>query len=300
MAGIVFGDPLSPPPAPFTWTGLDMTWTGWDGSVWNLSNGSDGTVMMAGVRGMNMPPVQHYTAEHAGTHGARWRGHTVQSREVFWPLQVYSDQGSIEWLERDRAFWKTMRPDKPGVWTVTRPDGQKRSLTLRFQDDGTQTYNTDPSLAGWSNYGITLMAEQPYWAGETETGSWVAGNAVQFFPNLTISPGGTLASAQLRNPGDVDAWPIWNVYGPTSSVTVGINGRNITVPFALLTGQVLTIDTSPRQQTAILDGITDKTAQLGVIDFAPLPADQISTLTLSVTGSGFVTATVTPLYLRAW
>lgn len=299
MGGIVFGDPLAPPPAPHTWTGLDMTWTGWDGTVWSLSNGTDGTVMMPGVRGMNMPPVNHYLSASAGNDGARWRGHTVEPREVFWPLQVYSDQGSLPWLDRDRAFWKTLRPDRPGVWTVTRPDGQKRSLTLRFQDDGTQSFDIDPSLSGWTNYGITLVAEQPYWAGETETGSWVSGTSVQFFPNLTISPGGTLATARLRNPGDVDAWPIWQVYGPTTSVTVGVNGRNITVPFTLLSGELLIINTDPRVQTAML-GAVDRTADLGSMDFAPLPADEISNLTLSMTGTGFITATVTPLYLRAW
>lgn len=297
--GIVFGAPYTPPLPPVTWTGLDMIWTGWDGSVWHLAHAADGTVMMPGVRGLNTPPVVHYLASSAATPGARWRGHTVDTREVFWPIQIYSDLGSLDWLARDRAFWKTMRPDKTGTWTVIQPSGAQRSLTLRFKEDGGQTYNTDPALAGWNNYGITLQAEQPFWAGETETGGWGAAVPVGFFANKTISPGGTLASATLYNPGDVEVWPVWNIYGPVTAATVGINGRNITVPFTVAGGEVLTIDTSPRVQTAMLGG-TDRTGDLTGIDFAPLPPGEVSSLTLSMTGSGRITATVTPLYLRAW
>jgi hypothetical protein len=276
-----------------------MTWTGWDGSVWSLSDSQHGTVMLPGVRGLNMPGVTHYTTTNANLPGARWRGHTTDVREVFWPIQIYSNTGSVEWLARDRAFWKTMRPEKTGTWSVIQPDGQSRSLKLRFQDDGTQTFDTDPAIVGWTNYGITLQAEEPYWAGPSEIRSWTAGNAVPFFPNLTISPGGTLASAQIVNPGDVDIWPVWKIHGPSTTAQVGLNGRLITVPFTVNAGQVLTIDTSPRVQTAMLDGV-DRTADLGTVDFAPIPADGTTTLSLSMTGTGSISATITPLYLRAW
>ena len=299
MGGIVFGEPFEPPAPPVSWTGLDMTWTGWEGSVWQLSSPVDGTVMMPGVRGLTMPAVVHYTSTHASVPGARWRGHTVAAREVFWPLQVYTDAGSTEWLDKDQKFWRTMRPDKTGVWTVKRPDGQTRTLTLRFVDDGTHAYNIDPAICGWTSYGVTLTAEQPYWAGPTETGSWAGGSAPQFFPTLTIAPGGTLATAQLNNPGDVEVWPVWRIYGPCTNATVGLNGRTITIPFTLNDGEMLEIDTAPRAQTAMM-GAVDRTGELTGVDFAPLPADQRTTLALSIAGGGRITATLTPLYLRAW
>jgi hypothetical protein len=303
--GVVFGSPPSPPVSQpqVLWTGLDMTWTGWDGSVWDLSNPETGTVMMPGVRGFNMPPITHYLTPRATVPGARWRGHSVDVREVFWPLQVYSDAGSTAWIVRDRAFWKTMRPDKTGTWTVIQPNGVKRTLTLRFQDDGSQQYDTDPAIVGWTNYGITLAAEDPYWAGPTETGTWTQGTPSGFFATgsatLKISPGVTLATATLNNPGDVETWPVWEVHGPVDNASVGLNGRIINVPFAVPAGQVLTINTSPRVQTAMLNGV-DRTADLGTVDFAPLPADQTTALSLNMTGTGTVKAHITPLYLRAW
>jgi hypothetical protein len=297
--GLVFGQPTAPNLPPQTWAGLAMTWTGWDGSVWSLTDDSSCTVMLPGVRGFNMPPIIHYASAHASVPGVRWRGHTVDTREVFWPLQVYSDTGSAEFLARDRAFWKTMRPEKTGVWSVIQPTGDERKLRLRFRDDGTQTYSTDPSQSGWVNYGITLEAAQPYWEGKTEVGVWTTGTALPFFPTLTLSPGGTLDTAVINNPGDVEVWPIWRIYGPSTSVVVGINGRTITVPFTIPSGQFLEIDTSPRAQTAMLNGV-DRTADLGGIDFAPAPADMSSSLSLSMTGTGVITAAVTPLYYRAW
>lgn len=308
--GVIFGGPLFAPAPPVVWSGLAMKWIGWDGSEWMLSDETDGTVMLPGVRGLNMPPVIHHRAAHASVPGARWRGHTVDVREAFWPIQLYTNLGSQDWVEKDRAFWRTMNPNKVGTWMVIQPDGTTRSIKLRFVDDGTHTFQHDPAQEGWSNYGITLAAEQPYWEGEPVTGFWQTGAAVPFFgasggPAFTISPGNTLETAQIENTGDVETHMIWHIAGPTTSAAVGINGRNITIPFAIPAGQVLEIDTRPTGQIALMGPVggeltVDKTPELGTIDFAPLPAGEMSTLSLSMSGTGTITGTFTPLYYRAW
>jgi hypothetical protein len=269
--------------------------------------------MMAGVRGLTMPPVVHYSTAYASVPGAAWRGHTVDAREVFWPIQIYHDLDSQGWIDRDRAFWRTMRPEKTGVWTVKHPSGAERHLDLRFSSDGDIAYEHDPVLRGWSNYGITLVAEQPYWRAAPVRREWSAGVAVPFYPEgsgdgFTISPSATLDSSAMPNPGDVPAYPVWEVYGPTTTAQVGVAGRNITIPFGVAEGEVLVIDTAPAVQTATLYEIsgserinpTDKTTELGTVNFAPVPADATTSTTLSVSGSGKVALVLTPLYLRAW
>ena len=295
---------------PVLWTGLGMKWIGWDGSEWSLSDAGTGTVMLPGVRGLNMPPVIHHRAAHASLPGARWRGHTVDVREVFWPLQVYSDAGSMEWADRDRQFWKTLNPAKTGQWVVSLPDGSNRTLTLRFLDDTEFALAHDSVLSGWHNYGITLAAEQPFWEAEAIEREWVTGSSVPFFPvsgapAFGISPGNVLTTATLENPGDVAAHLVWQVHGPITNATVGVNGRNVVVPFAVAAGEVLEIDTNPSVQTAMLGPVggpltTDKTMNLGTIDFAPLPAGETSNLSLTVTGSGKISASFKPRYYRAW
>jgi hypothetical protein len=309
--GVVFGGLVAPTTPPVLWTGLDMKWVGWDGVEWSLTDSSTGTVMLPGVRGLSMPPVIHHRAAHASLPGARWRGHTIDVREVFWPLQIYSDLGSQDWIERDRAFWRTLDPQLTGQWIVTLPDGSTRTLKLRFVDDSQFTMETDSVFAGWSNYGITLAAEQPYWEGASITRRWEAGGTSPFFPisggpAFTISPGNTLTQATLDNPGDVPAHVVWKVYGPLTSATVGVNGRTINIPFSVAAGDVLVIDTSPAAQTAMMGPVngpwtTDKTMNLGSIDFAPLPAGAVSNLSLNIAGgTGSISATFKPLYYRAW
>lgn len=317
---LIFGAPYVPPAPAHNWVGMQMKWTGWDGSEWDLTNAAEGAVMMAGVRGLTMPPVTHYSTNYASIPGARWRGHNVASRECFWPIQIFTDVDSQDWVLRDRAFWKTMRPDKTGIWTVIQPTGEERYLECRFVEDGQQAFSVDPALIGWTNYGITLIANSPYWRGKPLRREWAAGDPVNFFTasssGLTISPSTTLEQAQMANPGDADAYPIWEVIGPVNSGSqVGVAGRNIGVPFAISAGQVLLIDTDPSQQSATLYNYTgdpddgsrvltnpvDKTNNLTASpDFAPIPPDEDIQITLTLTGAGKIAMVLVPLYLRAW
>lgn len=304
----ILAAPSLVPPAPgrLVAQGSTHTWTGWDGSVWDLSGLDSGVSLGAGVRGLTMPPVQRFTSDSPGVHGSRWRGSRTQEREVFWPLRVFHAAGSQEWLDYDAAFWRTMHPDQTGVWTVTQPNGVARSLTLRCVDDGQQSFDTDPALLGWARYGVTLVAEQPYWEGEPVVRSWKLTDPVPFLgprgfgPPFYISQGSTLSNASIDNAGDIDAWPVWTIYGPTDSVTVGVNGRTVSVPFAIPSGAVITIDTRPTAQTALDGAGVEFTAQLGSFDFAPVPAGQAVPLSLAMVGNGYVEASLTPLHLRAW
>ncbi|HEX9088401.1 MAG TPA: hypothetical protein VF867_12845 [Arthrobacter sp.] len=281
---------------------MSMLWTGYDGRIWDLTSGRNGVCMLPGVRGLTMPPVTHHKSRTASVPGARWRGSSTEEREVFWPIQIYSDIGSVDWVAQDKAFWATMQPQRTGVWTVIQPSGATRDLTLRFRDDGQATFNNDPVLAGWMNYGITLDAEQPYWEGTPILATWRAGAPTQFFGGaniVTIASGQEATSAKIDNPGDVPTYPIWTLTGPLSAATLGIAGRTISIGFDIPSGSTLVVDTSPSVLTAMMGG-TDRIASLGTSDFAPVPAGMGIPITLAVVGSGTVKMEITPLYYRAW
>jgi hypothetical protein len=315
---LVYAAPYVPVAPPRLWEGLQMTWTGWDGSLWNLTTIAHGAVMMAGVRGLSMPPVQHYLTTYASVDGARWRGNTIEPREVFWPIQIFHDASSQAWIDRERAFWRTMRPGKTGVWTVILPSGEKRHLDCRFSDDSQQAFNLDPVAVGWNNYGINLVAHQPFWRGERVRNAWKSeADPIPFFPteeirHFTISPSNGLSDATVTNPGDVVAYPVWEVYGPCLTAHVGIYDELIEIPFAVDAGKVLIIDTAPTAQTAFLYSYTgtgpsrvlsdpvDKISALGAADFCPLPADDTTAVNLIMDGTGSMAVEFTPHYLRAW
>lgn len=311
--GLVYGVPFKPPvTSQPDWGGMDMLWTGWDGSEWVISDQSQGVVLLSGVRGLNMPQTRPFLSVSSAVHGSRQRGWRADEREVFWPLKVFSKGGSAAWLAHERAFWRTMHPDRPGVWRVSQQGGESRTLTARFRDDGGQAFDTIPSLTGWQHYGIYLAAEQPFWAGQPVTGTWAASPPQDFFdgsnggPVFVISSGSTFDKATLSNAGDVEAWPVYTVAGPSTAASVG----GVTVPFEVPAGKAVRIDTAPgpTSQTALfgdwdgkeLSNTVDRTKELGTVDFSPIQPGEDRKLTISLTGAGQITVEFTPLYFRAW
>ncbi|MGN6589508.1 MAG: hypothetical protein ACTHKE_04375 [Sphingomicrobium sp.] len=320
MGGVVYGTvavPASPPAPP---PSLRMVWTGWDGSEWVISDWSLGVfVTDGGIQGLGAPAYTHYTQEAPGIAGQWYRGSNAKARKVFWPLAIWSDPEDENWAAVDTAFWRTMDPERGGVWSVWGPSGEKRSLACRFEDDGGHAYAADPVQTGWEVYGLTLTADQPFWVGDPETRSWKSDTPVDFLPasagdTYHISSGSTLATAAITNAGDVDAWPVWTVIGESSTASVGIGSAQISVPFEVASGKALVIDTDPTVQTATLYDYTapvgstpevfanpvDRTADLGTVSFAPIPAGTDVALNVSMTGGGYLRASVTPRYRKAW
>jgi len=313
--GIILGAPSLPPAVDHPdWSGMEMTWTGWDGTQWTVSDRSQGVVILAGVRGLNMPPTRRFVSRTGSLHGSRSRGWTTDEREVFWPVKVFNKEGSTAWLAHERAFFNTMHPGKFGTWTVKQSGGgSSRSLDIKYKDDGGKGFETVPSITGWQYYDLYLVAEQPFWRGTPVRGIWRV-SPPQDFRNdgshtdrvFYISPGSTMVNATMDNAGDVETWPVYTVIGPSTSATVG----GVTVPFEVPAGKAVRIDTAPGplSQTALfgdwVDGAvintTDRTRELGTIDFTPIQPGTGKKLTLSMVGAGEIRAELTPLYFRAW
>ena len=316
-----------PPRSGAAWTGLPMRWTGWNGDVFRLTSPSSGLFLMPGVRGLKSPAHTRHSSESPALPGSRHRGHRVLDRECFWPLYVYNDLGAREWMDWDRRFWATMDPDRAGTWTVTKPDGQERHLRVRFHAEE-DTLEQDPMKFGWSKYAITLLADQPYWYGATLSRKFTTRPPKRHYAAedperpegalLYISSSGDIATAQMTNPGDIPAYPVWTIAGPTTSVTVGVAGKSLTVPFEIPEGKAVRIDTSPSDGGQIawfgdwvpvegspdafeLKNAVDRTKDLDpTSQFGQIPAGEGRQLDLSMTGTGSVFAEIVPRYRGAW
>lgn len=310
LPGIVFvqrPDVYLPPPADPFRTHYIIWWEAWDGTNWSLSDQESGLVLMRGARGFGRVTQDNHRDEHASLAGSRYRDFRVTNREIFLPIHLFSDGDSDAWVKHNRAFSRTMRAGTTGWIHMVHPDGEHRKIEARYDKGMEEAYELDPAFYGWATYGIYLTAEQPYWeSADPISKSWGTDEPVYFFggeavdglgPPFGIANMQNLSTATITNPGDAPASPVWRVYGPSDSASVGVDGRTIGVPFPLLAGESVTIDTRPQEQTAIREDGTDVTDQLSSFNFAEIPAGSSVPLDIELTGlGGRVEVELVPLY----
>jgi len=281
------------------------TWTGWDGTVWDLTDPRGGVFLLAdGLEGIDFPELTNHTHDSAVVNGVRWEGFHIPDRKVFWPIYIYHDEGSVSWIHRHRAFMRTLRPGTVGVWTVELPTGEKRSLTLRLKAL-TRSSSNDPAFRGWGIYGIEFLPEQPLWEGQPIIRWWdnaaqtpLLGTVGGSAPPFHISPFQTLGNATVNNPGDTETYAKWTVLGPTTSVQVGVGDGIAIANINVAAGQKLVINTDPRNFEATLDGV-NVFPQLERFDTdMRLPPGENIELSLAMSGTGSVQAEFTPLYFQ--
>jgi hypothetical protein len=144
---------------------IGITWTGWDGSVWDLRTGGV-RLTNGGIQGLSVFKFDSFTTDSAARDGQRYQGYRAQPRSVLLPVMVGSTtMTELEYLATEKAWFKTMRPGMYGTLTVTTPDGGSRWLKLRFEDDGDATFAIDPTRNKLTIYALKLIADDPYWYG---------------------------------------------------------------------------------------------------------------------------------------
>lgn len=299
--------PIPAPAIPSPWRGMVHTFTDWQGNVWDLTDWSSAGVMLTaeGVRGLSDPQVTDYTDDAAGVDGQRFRGFRVEARDCLWNILVFSDTSSAEFVERDRAFGRALRPGRYGTWTVTLDDGSFRSLRVRAVPGGDTEFDRDPVQAGWAAYQVKLVADDPYWYGATVENPFVVEAATNFTTTedaaqdgFSVWGGAGVDTASIANDGDVSSWPVWTAADGLTTPIVGVGGKTIALP-TVTTGHTFVVDTSPATRTATLDGV-DATSSLGAAEFAPVPAGGVQALSITATGTGTIKAAIRPRYYRAY
>lgn len=312
------------PPVIDPWGPVEMTWTGWNGSSWRVSDFRGGVLLGRAVRGLGAPKATPHVDSSPAVHGQRYRGHVLEPRRVRWNVSIFTDDSSQAWVDLSTEFWRTMDYDQPGTWTVRHSSIGTRHLRCRFVDDEEHAYNHDPVLFGWAAYGINMVADQPYWEGDPLVASWGSSTPQDFIPTIggvrkgppfNIAEGSRMGNATLTNPGDVDSYVTWKPVGPFDSAIMGLGGRRIIVPFAVEEGKALVIDPRPANQTVYEATVTqvaggreiitptgvERTRDVIVADWEGSrvpPGDTPVELDLEMVGAGHISAELTPLFRR--
>lgn len=291
------------------WGKLRMTIAALDGSnAWEITNPSLGVFLRRdGLRGLGMPKVSHMTTESPALPGASHDDLNYKPRDIFWPMQIFHDGTSAEWIERDSQFWDALDPAQEVRWTVYTLDGKSRWIDCRLDNDGDWAPEVDPTYFGWADYGIRMTANSPFWKGDPIRQSWRTTAPVDFYADapgvIAISSSRSLANARITNPGKVIAYPKWTIRGPIDGATVGVNGHVLEVPIALAEGEYIVLDTNPDELTVTDHTGADRYSEAGELDWLGWVPPRVSTelaLTLDGDAGGKVELEIIPQYLRAW
>lgn len=255
------------------WRTHIVTWTSWDGEVTYLTD--HGHLILEGVRGLDMPKFNHFMDEPPGMDGAISRGVRATVREIFLPLDI-SGRTRQEFLDKKRALLRRMDPKRgTGRLTWAEPDGTRRHIDC-FYDSGMEgEYGRGDHTRVSQKFGLVLKAFDPYWYGDAEYHVWKtpegSGGGGSFFPLVhdpdnfvELEPSQVLGSTSVVNDGDVEAWPVWTITGPATSIELEnvTTGKKIELSSSLSSGQKRIITTKPGVSTVVDENGDNKWSEL--------------------------------------
>lgn len=201
---------------------LRATWIAPDGTVWPLTSPDLGWHSLDAVTGWGAAPILIQSDPHPRG-GVRVRHIQPQPRYITWPLRVRSSThlGLVEkWRLIVGAFTQTRRRG-PGILQVARPDGTAREIEAYYESG----FNGEPGQGHTFDTAVlNLMCEDPYWRDVEDqpavTRDYVATSADFQDPYPTVSSGQSVDSGpfEIVNPGEVEAWPVWTITGPMTSL----------------------------------------------------------------------------------
>lgn len=288
-----------------------LTLLGVDGSTWDLMGRTSPVQLLGGMGGLHLPSATNRWATTARRSGRRYKDSVTDARQFVMNLRVGDAEPPYrvgdDWRALDAQFWAALAHDRRATLVF---NGQ-RSLNFRLGDDNAHDFPKDPALLGKAVYSIDCVADRPEWLGAEQVSTYSfapVANQNNYYgategPPFVISAPTLSQYASVQNPGDLPTYPIWRIVGPATTATVGVDGRDIHIPFALQAGQQVIIDTEAQ---TITDGNgATLWPQMGstAVDFAPVPAGGSVPITLGIEDGGvtsLIEVRVTARYRRAW
>lgn len=213
-------------------------------------------VRALGDSGLDMPPVSFIEDAAPGQAGARLRDARIGARDAVLPFYL---EAASETALRDllRSLAKRMNPQRgDGRLRYIAVNGTTRDLTCRYNGGLEGARVVGQAGPTYRKGALVFRAVDPFWYDTTPTTvTLTAGSGGTFLgsPFLPIKLGSDVVLGQqsVVNDGDVEAWPVWTVAGPVSSVMFQnlTTGLTIDLPVPLLAGESLVIDTRPFRKT---------------------------------------------------
>ncbi|PWK81736.1 tail protein [Lentzea atacamensis] len=217
------------------------------------------------VQGRGMPPLMYETELVPEQPGERLRAVRHGAREFVLRLWITGASEAAMWTAVRDTISRMDPARGDGKIRVTTVVGDQREITCRVQSglELSERLN-DTSGPEVQRAAVVFRASDPYWYDLSDTvETWqLDPDSATWFPifPLRLASSEVFTDATVTNTGDVEAWPVWTITGPGSSIIL----RNLTTgkllslgALALTSSQVVTIDTRPGKKTITLNDGTN-------------------------------------------
>lgn len=307
-----------PPPVAVRWSRTVVSVVGQNGEgevIPLTSTPSDNAwpniFMQPGATGLDMPPYLLFSDDSPNLDGSIFRSARASAREIMLPVFMYGvDRQHINQLKR--KLFQALNPSRGFCYLrFTEGSNQTRQIACYYKGGMEGAEGTDVAGFTWAKYGLQFTAMDPWFYQDRPTSTrWNFGigetflsTTVSFLP-IKVSRGvmgGDGAGLVLSNPGDIEAWPIWELEGPIKSFALeSPTGETIRATVqsdgtdAVPAGRVLTIDTRPGKKTVKDDQGTNYWAKLATNPqfWGIQPGETLANINV-VTGSGNASVTLT-------
>lgn len=229
-------------------------------SVWIDPDGSSTTLDVDwNATGRFMPAISIASTGIPAMPGERLREVRHGVREFTLRLTLATaDEGSLR--QAQRALVYAMDPARgEGILRVTSPLGDTREISCVVVEGLGMQEAEEMSGPNMQFLDVTFRAyTDPYWrdVSDTSPSPYVVGLTPTFFPifPLRLTSSQIAVDTTILNDGDVESWPVWQIAGPGSAITLRnlTTGKFMSFTFlAMNAGESVTIDTRPGEKTVI-------------------------------------------------
>lgn len=220
-----------------------------------LAGAEIGASALAGITGLGIPAVAGSWFEGAGD-GAVWRGSRVLARDLDVPILL--DGGSADQVQALLSRVATILSPKTGLARLTLVrDGERWFADVARVSGGDWSSGTTSDGERWVATLLSLRAGDPFWTREDASSfevkvSTAGRGLLPKLASMRLTSSQAMGSRTVENPGDAEAYPVWEIVGPGSNFTAtSASGEVLRWEGTLAIGETLTIDT---QAGTVVDG----------------------------------------------
>jgi hypothetical protein len=305
----------SPTPGPYH---FGLVIVGPDGDRVDLRNDPNIVALDTGIHGLRHGPVETFTRSSASLSGQLRTGYRALPRDITLPIDVHSEAGPLDWLAKQRRADRLFRVHRESTLYVTAPGGGTRHIVVRRDDDEGDSLDRDPTLEDALTTVYELVADGGWFHGERVLVEFDEADdsprdfydpdrtGVSAGPAFIMTEDVFTGKASVTNPGDVEAWGVWEFDGPHTALRVTVDGQVIARTRELAVGHTLIVDTRDGEKVAWLRRGPDGTPLENVTDtftslqFASIEEGDTADVRVAVTGSGAARVWLEPRYFEGF